>query len=303
MNYYRQQFCLVPDRDDSIADLPMLARAMVTYIAKQSNRGDLNVRNDCEVADAIVKRCGGSHHDVAVVRRLLPHAMNSGVLSVSRNQQDACVTVRDFIEWQATPRRYTRRLYSCEFFPFAGLSFVARSVASYCVKRCNDAGRFAGVATTSDLVARLFRIGGSSDGKREADRRVATGAIEALLAEGFLVVDGGDIVVKNFAAAQESAQPNVWIGIRAHVVAEVYERDGNRCVYCGATENLSLDHVLPRTRGGKHKPDNLVTACCPCNSSKGERTPDEWVNRPPRCIAYAAMKNVSVPATEGGALC
>lgn len=56
----------------------------------------------------------------------------------------------------------------------------------------------------------------------------------------------------------------------------VFSRDGYACVYCGSPLNLSLDHVIPQSRGGEHSPSNLVTACRSCNSSKGAKTPEEW---------------------------
>lgn len=52
-------------------------------------------------------------------------------------------------------------------------------------------------------------------------------------------------------------------------------RDGSRCAYCGATQDLTLDHVVPRVRGGGHEPANLVPACRSCNAKKGGRTPEE----------------------------
>lgn len=56
---------------------------------------------------------------------------------------------------------------------------------------------------------------------------------------------------------------------------EVFHRDGNRCQYCGRTEELTLDHVVPRQLGGKHLWENLVTACRACNHRKGGRTPEQ----------------------------
>ena len=54
----------------------------------------------------------------------------------------------------------------------------------------------------------------------------------------------------------------------------VFARDGHTCQYCaGVAENL--DHVLPRCRGGAHTWENVVAACRPCNTRKGDRTPDE----------------------------
>jgi 5-methylcytosine-specific restriction endonuclease McrA len=55
----------------------------------------------------------------------------------------------------------------------------------------------------------------------------------------------------------------------------VLRRDRFRCQYCGARDHLTIDHVLPRSRGGKDTWDNLVTACTGCNARKGCRTPEE----------------------------
>ncbi len=58
----------------------------------------------------------------------------------------------------------------------------------------------------------------------------------------------------------------------------LYARDGNRCQYCGKrypTTDLSLDHVIPRSQGGKTTWDNVVCACLHCNIKKGGRTPDQ----------------------------
>ena len=55
----------------------------------------------------------------------------------------------------------------------------------------------------------------------------------------------------------------------------IFKRDGNRCQYCGTPEHLTLDHVIPKSRGGKTNWDNLATACKRCNSRKGDFTPEE----------------------------
>ena len=55
-------------------------------------------------------------------------------------------------------------------------------------------------------------------------------------------------------------------------------RDDFTCQYCGAEADkakLTFDHVIPRSQGGKTRWDNIVTACRPCNSSKGNRTPEQ----------------------------
>jgi 5-methylcytosine-specific restriction endonuclease McrA len=58
----------------------------------------------------------------------------------------------------------------------------------------------------------------------------------------------------------------------------IFTRDGYRCMYCGqsrAGAELELEHVIPRSRGGKNSWDNLVAACRRCNSRKNDRTPEE----------------------------
>jgi len=64
----------------------------------------------------------------------------------------------------------------------------------------------------------------------------------------------------------------------------VFIRDRHRCQYCGSTENLSVDHVLPRARGGKTNFENCVTCCVKCNVIKGDRfieeIPMKLVKRP-----------------------
>ncbi len=55
----------------------------------------------------------------------------------------------------------------------------------------------------------------------------------------------------------------------------IFKRDAYQCVYCGAKNNLTLDHVVPRSKGGKTSWTNLVTACQECNSRKGDLTPEE----------------------------
>ena len=55
-------------------------------------------------------------------------------------------------------------------------------------------------------------------------------------------------------------------------------RDRYTCQYCGASgsaTNLTLDHVIPRSRGGGSSWENLATCCHPCNNRKGNRTPEE----------------------------
>ncbi|MCC6438788.1 MAG: HNH endonuclease [Acidimicrobiales bacterium] len=63
----------------------------------------------------------------------------------------------------------------------------------------------------------------------------------------------------------------------------VLHRDGNRCQYCGKDAD-SIDHVVPRSRGGTHTWENVVAACRRCNLAKGSRLVSETtmvLRRPP----------------------
>jgi 5-methylcytosine-specific restriction endonuclease McrA len=77
-------------------------------------------------------------------------------------------------------------------------------------------------------------------------------------------------------------------------------RDGHRCQYCGATAD-SIDHVVPRSRGGAHEWENVTAACRPCNLRKRDRTPEEagmpLARRPhvPRESAWIALAVNRVP--------
>ena len=55
----------------------------------------------------------------------------------------------------------------------------------------------------------------------------------------------------------------------------IFRRDGHKCQYCGSSHDLTLDHVLPRSRKGGTTWENLITACKSCNMRKGNRLPDE----------------------------
>lgn len=70
----------------------------------------------------------------------------------------------------------------------------------------------------------------------------------------------------------------------------VFGRDGNRCQYCmGPAE--SIDHVIPRSKGGGHTWDNVVACCRRCNVRKGDRLPSE--------IGYALKRRPGPPSPYG----
>lgn len=59
-----------------------------------------------------------------------------------------------------------------------------------------------------------------------------------------------------------------WLAILA-------EANGH-CAYCGKESKLTLDHIIPLSKGGTHSKNNVVPACYHCNSSKGNKTLEEW---------------------------
>lgn len=87
----------------------------------------------------------------------------------------------------------------------------------------------------------------------------------------------------------------------------LFRRDCYLCMYCGdrcSPEQLTRDHILPRSRGGSEKWTNLVTACRRCNQRKGNQTPEE-ANMPllavpfkPNKMEYLALANHHILADQ-----
>lgn len=83
----------------------------------------------------------------------------------------------------------------------------------------------------------------------------------------------------------------------------ILRRDNFCCQYCGAhSAPLTLDHVIPKSRGGQDTWENLVTACVPCNNRKGNRTPEEagkhLRNKPRRPNHIVFLKHLMGKADE-----
>jgi 5-methylcytosine-specific restriction endonuclease McrA len=84
----------------------------------------------------------------------------------------------------------------------------------------------------------------------------------------------------------------------------LFARDGWRCVYCGSsTGRLTLDHVVPRSRGGDSTWENVVTSCAPCNLRKGNRLLHELqmeLPQPPRPPAPVLFIHLATPKIPAG---
>jgi 5-methylcytosine-specific restriction endonuclease McrA len=62
----------------------------------------------------------------------------------------------------------------------------------------------------------------------------------------------------------------------------VFARDNWTCQYCGSRSNLTVDHVIPRSKGGGSTWDNIVASCAPCNRRKADHLPDKAGMHPKR---------------------
>lgn len=106
-------------------------------------------------------------------------------------------------------------------------------------------------------------------------------AIKAVFLERVQIVSSYDRVIKS--PSFEMFLPSV-VSLKEYVKParhpaftrfNVFLRDKFQCQYCGSPHDLTFDHVIPRSRGGRTTWENIVTACAPCNLTKGGRTPRE----------------------------
>jgi 5-methylcytosine-specific restriction endonuclease McrA len=117
--------------------------------------------------------------------------------------------------------------------------------------------------------AQVRRLADVEDAEPLAARLVAAGLWEP--------VEGGYQVSSAIPwGIRRSEVYEEWAQMRATVSPLIFERDGYKCQYCGRLADLTIDHILPLSRGGSNNRDNLTTACRSCNSAKGDRTPEEW---------------------------
>ncbi len=77
----------------------------------------------------------------------------------------------------------------------------------------------------------------------------------------------------------------------------ILRRDNYKCAYCGRSDlMLTVDHIIPKSKGGNDSWENLITACTKCNNIKGDRTPDEanmkLLTRPYKPSHVIFIKNI-----------
>jgi 5-methylcytosine-specific restriction endonuclease McrA len=82
----------------------------------------------------------------------------------------------------------------------------------------------------------------------------------------------------------------------------VFARDAWTCQYCGSRSNLTVDHVIPRSKGGKSNWENIVASCAPCNRRKGDRLPRQagmhprHTPRTPQAEIFIHVASPTIPA-------
>jgi len=125
--------------------------------------------------------------------------------------------------------------------------------------------------------------------------------IKAVFLDRVNIVENYDRVVHS--PSIEMALPSV-VSLKTYVKParypaftrfNVFLRDRFTCQYCGDLDELTFDHLVPKSRGGQTTWENVVAACSPCNLQKGGRLPDEarmWpAHLPRRPTVYELHKN------------
>jgi hypothetical protein len=103
--------------------------------------------------------------------------------------------------------------------------------------------------------------------------KTATGYAPHNWASRQFISDGSKERVRRYRDKRRAAGLPL-LGDYSRFRSELTARDGERCVYCEATTNLVVDHMVPIALGGTDAIDNLALACRPCNSGKAGRTPE-----------------------------
>jgi hypothetical protein len=131
--------------------------------------------------------------------------------------------------------------------------------------------------------------------------------------KGFKLVDKGKAEILKagdnpiIAGEKEFLRPLIirlynYVKFRFHKLKinrnRLFRRDNYACVYCGSKRNLTVDHVMPKSRGGQNTWLNLVTCCSHCNRVKDNRTPEEagmrFLKQPYEPSIFSEVVNPSI---------
>ncbi len=132
-------------------------------------------------------------------------------------------------------------------------------------------------------------------------------AVVLLLKEKAEVVERGELVLHS--ASQTMTRPVVirlvtYVRVprdthrRKITRRAVFARDDWTCQYCGSRSNLTVDHVIPRSKGGPSSWENIVASCAPCNRRKGDRLAPQvgmQLQRQPRTPGPTVFIHVASP--------
>jgi len=112
----------------------------------------------------------------------------------------------------------------------------------------------------------------------QGEWRIIEDSLAALVAQGFISIESGPERSVYSDEPQLMIQVSNWGKVRrkrgnipSSVRQMIYDRDGNQCVKCDSGVCLSLDHIVPWSKGGSDDESNLQTMCQSCNSSKSNR--------------------------------
>ena len=108
--------------------------------------------------------------------------------------------------------------------------------------------------------------------------------------------------VKNMNGRRQAGHGYINVSRKSILIRDNYE-----CQYCGSRSNLTIDHVIPSSRGGEWRYDNLVTACSKCNTKKGSKLPSECRMHPrkqpevPKFFSVGVINSIAETVISGRA--
>lgn len=118
--------------------------------------------------------------------------------------------------------------------------------------------------------------------ERSKKQRVIRAEKDKAWRKEYLKTERGKANVSRYVHKRRMAIESKLSTLTAEEWAQIKSSQCERCAYCREVKRLTMDHVIPISRGGVHTKENVVGACMPCNLSKSNKLLSEW-NRPARC--------------------